>query len=123
MVARVIATGSALALIDRLREQHGPLMFHHSGDDREGSAARCVPRDERTVGAGLLLWGEVGGCPFYISRTQYQHWQRAQLIVDVAEGHGDGPVAAERPDGIGFRTRSRLLSTEEWAALSIEPLQ
>jgi len=120
MVERVVATGSALALIDRLRQQYGPLMFQHSGEAREGSAARCLPRDGRTVGAGLLLWGEVGGCPFYIGRSHHPLWRRAQLIVDVAEADGHGLVAGEGPDGVSFLARARLLSTEEWAALSVE---
>lgn len=32
MVERVLATEEALALIELLKEKHGPVMFHQSGD-------------------------------------------------------------------------------------------
>ncbi|NBQ54928.1 MAG: DUF779 domain-containing protein, partial [Proteobacteria bacterium] len=30
-IKRVLATQAALELIDRMREKHGPVMFHQSG--------------------------------------------------------------------------------------------
>jgi uncharacterized protein (DUF779 family) len=38
MVERVLATDAALELIERLKRQHGPLMFHQSGGCCDGSA-------------------------------------------------------------------------------------
>ena len=45
MVERVLATGEALALIERLRARHGPLMFHQSGGCCDGSAPMCYPAE------------------------------------------------------------------------------
>ncbi|EHP42110.1 hypothetical protein OR16_15827 [Cupriavidus basilensis OR16] len=45
-VQRVVATPAALALIERLRAQHGALMFHQSGGCCDGSAPMCYPDGE-----------------------------------------------------------------------------
>lgn len=123
MVERVVATESALALIDRLRQRHGPVMFHQSGGCCDGSAANCLLPGELTIGAGDVLLGEIGGCPFYISKSQYERWQHTQLIIDVIEERGGGYFSLEGPEGVSFHTRSRLFSAEESAALSSRPLQ
>ena len=41
MVERVLATPGALELIERLKQKHGPLMFHQSGGCCDGSAPMC----------------------------------------------------------------------------------
>ncbi len=123
MVERVIATESALALIDRLRAKHGPMMFHQSGGCCEGSAANCLLPGELTIGPGDLLLGEIGGCEFYISKSQYAVWQHTQLIIDVVEARGGGYFSLEGPEGVSFHTRSRVFSPEEMAELSNTPLQ
>ena len=41
MVERVIATPAARALIGRLRDRHGELLFHQSGGCCDGSAPMC----------------------------------------------------------------------------------
>ena len=48
--ARILATPAADALIARLTDQHGPLMFHQSGGCSDGSAPMCFPRGEFLVG-------------------------------------------------------------------------
>jgi uncharacterized protein (DUF779 family) len=60
--------------------------------------------------------GSIGGCPFYISRSQFEYWQHTQLIIDVTEGRG-GTFSLEGPEGLAFLTRSRLYTDEEWAEL------
>ena len=41
------------------------------------------------MGAGDVYLGDIGGCPFYIGRSQYEYWKHTQLIIDVIDGHGD----------------------------------
>ena len=123
MIERVIATESALALIDRLRQKHGSMMFHQSGGCCEGSAANCLLPGELMIGQGDVLLGEIGGCPFYISKSQYAAWQHTQLIIDVIETRGGGYFSLEGPEGVSFHTRSRVFSTEELTRLSSQPLQ
>jgi uncharacterized protein (DUF779 family) len=111
-VERVVATPAALALIQRLREQHGPLMFHQSGGCCDGSAPMCFARGDMIVGASDVRLGAIGGEPFYISKPQFEYWQHTQLIIDVVIGRG-GMFSLEGPHGLRFLTRSRLFDDGE----------
>jgi len=71
---------------------------------------------EITIGAGDVYLGDIGGCPFYIGRAQYQYWKHTQLIIDVIDGSG-GDFSLETPEGKGFHTRSRVFTAEELADL------
>jgi uncharacterized protein (DUF779 family) len=63
---RVDITPEASALIGRLVEQHGPLLFHQSGGCCDGSSPMCYPRDDFRVGDREVYLGEVEGTPFYM---------------------------------------------------------
>ena len=115
-VLRVTATDAAIALIGKLREKHGPLMFHQSGGCCDGSAPMCYPQAEFIVGDYDRLLGHIGGAPFYISGPQFEYWQHTHLIIDVVPGRG-GMFSLEGPTGQRFLTRSRLYSDAEWAVL------
>jgi hypothetical protein len=117
MVERVIATEATLQLIDRLRARHGPLMFHQSGGCCDGSAPMCYPQGEFLTGDADVCLGQIGGCPFYMSRAQFEYWEHTQLIIDVVPGRG-GMFSLEGPEGLRFLTRSRLFTEEEALALS-----
>jgi uncharacterized protein (DUF779 family) len=112
-VAKVVATPAALELVALLQVKYGPeLMFHQSGGCCDNSAANCCLPGEITMGAGDVYLGDIGGCPFYIGRAQYQTWKHTQLIIDVIEGHG-GTFSLEGPQGKAFHTRSRVFTAEE----------
>ena len=112
MVEKVVATDATLELIEFLKKKHGPLMFHQSG-----GAANCFLPGELTIGAGDEYLGDIGGCPFYMSKSQYEYWKHTQLIIDVIDCHGGGTFSLEGPEGKSFHTRSRLFTDEEWAEL------
>jgi uncharacterized protein (DUF779 family) len=116
-IRRVIATDAALALIAKLVEQHGPLMFHQSGGCCDGSAPMCYPRGEFRVGNSDVHLGDIGDSPFYMSSAQFEYWKHTQLIIDVVPGRG-GMFSLEGPEGLRFLTRSRLFTDEEVGALS-----
>ena len=122
MVEKVIATQAALDLIELLKMKHGELMFHQSGGCCDNSAANCYLPGEITIGAGDVFLGEIGGCPFYIGKSQYEYWKHTQLIIDVLDGHG-GTFSLEGPEGKAFHTRSRIFSDAECAALAEEDAQ
>ena len=113
---RVSATPAALALLDQLKAKHGDLLFHQSGGCCDGSAPMCFSRSEFMVGGSDVCLGEIGGTPFYMSRSQFEYWEHTHLIIDAVSGNG-GMFSLERPTGLRFLTRSRLFSDEEWAAL------
>ena len=116
MVEKVIATQAAVELIETLKRIHGPVMFHQSGGCCDNSAANCYLPGEITIGAGDVHLGEIGGSPFYISKSQYEYWKHTQLIIDVIDGHG-GTFSLEGPEGKAFHTRSRLFTEAERAEL------
>jgi len=120
MVQRVLATEAALRLIDTLKAKHGPLMFHQSGGCCDGSSPMCYPRGEFLVGDSDVHLGEIGGCPFYMSRAQFAYWEHTQLTIDVVPGRG-GMFSLEGPEGLRFLTRSRLYTEEEALELSPGP--
>ncbi len=116
-VPRVLATDAALELIETLKDKHGPLMFHQSGGCCDGSSPMCYPEGDFHIGSQDLKLGEIGGCPFYISKSQFDYWQHTQLIIDVVPGRG-GMFSLEGPEGLRFHTRSRLFSDEEHQRLT-----
>ncbi|MEU4084462.1 DUF779 domain-containing protein [Streptomyces aureus] len=113
-VARVELTPEAADLLRRLRERHGPLMFHQSGGCCDGSAPMCYPDGEfRTGGSDVLLAElEVEGVEetvsFWMSRSQFELWAHTRLIVDVVKGRGSG-FSLEAPEGVRFLIRSRVV--------------
>ena len=99
MVEKVIATPAALELVEFLKQKHGTLMFHQSGGCCDNSAANCYLPGEITMGAGDVHLGTIGGCDFYISKSQYATWKHTKLIIDVIDGHG-GIHSGFTPDGL-----------------------
>lgn len=119
-IDRVTATPAALELIARLKEDHGPLLFHQSGGCCDGSAPMCFPEAEFTLGERDVFLGEVGGCPVYIGGRQFELWKHTQLVIDAVPGRGAG-FSLEAPEGLRFLTRSRVFTPEEVEALGSRP--
>jgi hypothetical protein len=113
---QVLTTPAAIALIDRLRGKHGPVMFHQSGGCCDGSSPMCYPAGEFLVGDSDVLLGSVHGAEFYISKPQFEYWKHTQLILDVVPGRG-GMFSLENGEGVRFLIRSRVFTDEEIAAL------
>ncbi len=112
MIHRVLATDAALELIESLKAQHGPLMFHQSGGCCDGSSPMCYPAGELIVGDQDVRLGYIGEAPFYMHKNQFEYWKHTQLIVDVVEGRG-GMFSLEGVEGKRFLTRSRPFTDEE----------
>jgi uncharacterized protein (DUF779 family) len=55
MTPRIIATDAALAFIDELRAEFGPLMFVLSGGCCDGSVPNCYKLGEVIPGQTMLL--------------------------------------------------------------------
>lgn len=118
--SQVSLTEAAAALIRRLRERHGPLVFHQSGGCCDGSAPMCFPAGEFRIGSRDVLLGEIEGCPFYIGGDQYELWKHTRLVIDAVPGRGAG-FSLEAPEGFRFLTRSELCSPAELLALAQTP--
>ncbi len=117
MVARVEITVAAADVLDRLKQMHGPLLFHQSGGCCDGSAPMCFPAGDFRVGPQDVFLGEIGGCNFYIGAAQFEYWEHTQLLIDVVPGRGSG-FSVEAPEGVRFLTRSRVFTDAEVAELA-----
>lgn len=113
---RVDVTDEAAALLVRLMEQDGPLLFHQSGGCCDGSSPMCYPRDEFRVSDRDVYLGDIVDTPFYIGANQYEYWAHTHLTVDVVKGRGSG-FSVEAPEGVRFLVRSRVFSDDELVAL------
>ena len=72
----------------------------------------CYPDGELIIGESDVLLGDVGDCPFYMSKSQFDYWQHTQIILDVIQGRG-GMFSLEGPEGLRFLIRSRLFTDAE----------
>jgi uncharacterized protein (DUF779 family) len=122
VVRRVDLTSEAADLLRRLRDRHGPLMFHQSGGCCDGSSPMCYPDGDFIVGDADVKLGELAvdgieNVPVYMSREQFGYWSHTHLTIDVVNGRGAG-FSLEAPTGQRFLIRSRLFSDDE--ALAIE---
>lgn len=115
---RVTATEKAIELIETLKEKHGPLMFHQSGGCCDGSQPMCFSAGEFKTGNSDVYLGEISGCPFFMSRDQFEYWKHTQLIIDITPGRGSS-FSLEIPLGVRFLTRSRVFSEEEIEQLEV----
>ena len=118
-LARVTATESALAMIDELRERHGPLMFFQSGGCCDGSTPMCYPAGELNISDTDVYLGNLNGAPFYMGLEQFEYWEHTQLIIDVVAGNG-GMFSLDNGTGRRFLTRSRLFTDEEFQLLNAD---
>lgn len=104
---KVSATPEALKLIAELQDEYGPVMFHQSGGCCDGSSPMCYAEGDFLIGDQDVQMGEIGGAPFYISRSQYEAWQHTDLIIDVVAGRG-GMFSLDNGREVRFLTRSTI---------------
>lgn len=113
---RVEITEKATELVDRLREQHGELIFYQSGGCCDGSSPMCFQKGDFRIGSRDVMLGEIHGCPFYMSAAQFEYWKHTHLTIDVTEGRGSS-FSLEIPLDLRFVVKSRLFTEEEQEAL------
>ncbi len=119
-VERVSVTDEAKAVIDRLREQHGELMFHQSGGCCDGSAPMCFAKGEFILGSRDLCLGEIHGCKFYMAADQFEYYKNSHIKIDVSKGRGSS-FSLEIPLGLRFMAVSRLFTDDELK--QVQPLE
>ena len=121
--SRVAVTEAAAALMRKLYDKHGPLMFHQSGGCCDGSSPMCYLEGEFRVGDSDVLLARlaIDGVPdpvtFWMGGAQFERWRHTHLTVDVVPGRGGG-FSLEAPEGVRFLIRSRLLTDAEDAVLN-----
>ncbi|QIP15626.1 DUF779 domain-containing protein [Spirosoma aureum] len=111
-IPRVDLTPAAADVIEKLRAQHGPLMFHQSGGCCDGSSPMCYAVGDFIIGSSDVWLGQINGCDFWMSDDQFEYWRHTHLTVDVTRGRG-ASFSLEIPMGIRFLIRSRLFGENE----------
>jgi uncharacterized protein len=101
---RLVATGAAVAELERLRERYGPLILFQSGGCCDGSSPICLVEGDLRPGQNDLFLGEVAGCPFYVDRDLYARWREPSFLLDLSPGAGSG-LSLEGVDDVQFVTR------------------
>ncbi len=104
---KVSATPEAIAFLDEIIADHGPVLFHQSGGCCDGSSPMCYPRSDYIVGERDVLLGMIGDTPVYISASQYETWKHTDLILDVVPGRG-GMFSLDNGREKRFLTRSTI---------------
>ena len=119
-IERISATEEAKAVIDQLREKHGPLMFHQSGGCCDGSAPMCFAKGDFLIGSRDVCLGEIHGCLFYMASDQFEYYKNMHITIDVTEGRGSS-FSLEIPLGLRFMAISKLLTDDELT--NIKPIE
>ncbi|WP_018475215.1 DUF779 domain-containing protein [Echinicola pacifica] len=117
---RIALTEAARELIDEIRSEHGPLMFHQSGGCCDGSSPMCFAKGDFKTGASDVWMGKIHDCDFFMSRDQFEYWKHTHLTLDVSEGRG-ASFSLEIPYGKRFLIKSRILQENELSDL--EPIK
>ena len=111
-VERVSVTEKARAVIDRLKQKHGELMFHQSGGCCDGSAPMCFAKGDFMVGSRELCLGDIEGCKFYMAADLCEYYRISHIVVDVAQGRGSS-FSLEIPLGLRIMAVSRIFTDDE----------
>jgi uncharacterized protein len=118
-LSRVALDDDAHALLLKLWDMHGPLMFHQSGGCCDGSAPMCFPAGEFHTGPGDVCLGVFDISPaqdgsmeigFWMAKEQFEYWSHTHLTVAVVPGRGSG-FSLEGPEGVRFIIHSTLMET------------
>ncbi|NNG10042.1 MAG: DUF779 domain-containing protein [Arenibacter sp.] len=116
MVRRVLISEGAKQILEQLKTEYGELMFHQSGGCCDGSSPMCFQKGELMLNETDVCLGELQGCPFYMSKDQFEYWKHTQLTLDVTKGRGSS-FSLEIPLGVRFVIKSQLFTEEELTQL------
>lgn len=123
-VKRVDVSPEAALVIEKLKEEHGELVFNQSGGCCDGTAPMCYEKSDFYVPSRNVLLGQICGVDFYIDHEQNEYFKHSQIIVDVKEEKGafGNSFSLEIDLGYQFLTKSRILTDEEYNQLKEEGL-
>lgn len=116
MVRRVLISEGAKEILEQLKTEYGELIFHQSGGCCDGSSPMCFQKGELMLNETDVCLGELEGCPFYMSKDQFEYWKHTQLTLDVTKGRGSS-FSLEIPLGVRFVIKSQLFTEEELTQL------
>ncbi|WP_419799423.1 MAG: DUF779 domain-containing protein [Terasakiella sp.] len=100
-------TPQARDILQKLKAEHGKLIFLISGGCCDGSAPLCFIASEFTLGESDIQIGLVDDTAVYVANTLSDHIKGDdQFCLDVAPGRGGG-FSLEAPYGVRFINREQ----------------
>ena len=118
-IKRVDVTPTPAAVIERLKEEHGELVFNQSGGCCDGTAPMCYEKGDFYVPSRNVKLGEICGCEFFIDKDQFEYFKHSFITVDVREEKSafGNSFSLEIDIGYQFITKSRIFTDEEYSSL------
>ena len=118
-IKRVDVTPTTAAVIERLKEEHGELVFNQSGGCCDGTAPMCYEKGDFYVPSRNVKLGEICGCEFFIDKDQFEYFKHSFITVDVREEKSafGNSFSLEIDIGYQFITKSRIFTDEEYSSL------
>lgn len=109
---RVAITDEAAKIVEKLKSEHGELIFHQSGGCCDGSAPMIFEKEDMYLDDSDILLGQLVGVNYYMNEEQFEYWKHTHLTVDITEGRGSS-FSLEIPLGVRFIIHSRVMTEEE----------
>ena len=121
-IERVSITPAAAAVVERLKEENGELVFNQSGGCCDGTAPMCYAKSDFYVPSRNIKLGELCGCEFFIDKDQFEYFRHSHITIDVKEEKSafGNSFSLEIDLGYQFITVSRIFTDEEYNQLSDE---
>ena len=118
-IKRVDVTPAAAVVIERLKEEHGELVFNQSGGCCDGTAPMCYEKGDFYVPSRNVKLGEICGCEFFIDKDQFEYFKHSFITVDLREEKSafGNSFSLEIDIGYQFITKSRIFTDEEYSSL------
>ena len=121
---RVLVTKEAEIVIEKLKQEHGELVFNQSGGCCDGTAPMCYEKGDFHIPSRNIKMGEICGCEFFIDKDQFEYFKHSQIIIDVKEEKAafGNSFSLEIDLGYQFITKSRIFTDEEYKQLLEEKI-
>ena len=118
-IERVAITPAAAEVVEKLKAEHGELVFNQSGGCCDGTAPMCYEKGDFYVPSRNIKLGELCGVEFFIDKDQFEYFKHSHITVDVKEEKGafGNSFSLEIDMGYQFITVSRIFTDEEYAQL------
>ena len=123
-VQRLSVTPDAALVIEKLKKEHGELVFNQSGGCCDGTAPMCYEKSDFYVPSRNVKMGEICGCEFFIDKDQFEYFKHSHITVDVREEKSalGNSFSLEIDLGYQFITKSRIFTDEDYKQLLEEKI-
>jgi len=113
---RLSVTKEATKIIEKLKTEHGELVFNLSGGCCDGTAPMCYEKGDFYVPSRNINLGKICDVDFFIAQDQFEYFKHSHLTIDVKEEKGafGNSFSLEIDLGYQFLTKSRIFTDEEY---------